>query len=853
MSPLPTKNLLFAWGRATLIVVLVFGIQGCNRAIHINEDPTGISEEDYARQKALETDLGVHASLSGLGQLIKGIVIPREIGSKAIRVSREQEKVADKLLELYVQAAQQAPAVKRELFHEIEELELRNRDISALVWWLDREALAYPDESAAIQKKKRALGDDDGRTGEGPGVTIHLLTWNGYFNKAILDDFERENERINVCVYTYDTNEQMLELLQTEADLQTKFKVTSTPHGFDIAMPSDFCVAILAEKSWLAPVIENSTRDHGEFRKNLTLIDDDFRKLIGRQSAPINVDLNRYCIPYRWSVAGIAYNSGFINDIPFSWGALLNPVDLSGYALRARYRKMSMLLDPRLDIETVLLYLANMRTESAHMRTIETAERLLSDSRIISDGLLRLAPDGPVSRLLLDDLDRLLDNLRKPRGYPLEEFAEVFAHLQEELVWMLLSLDARETSTMPGSSPSSAGPGTGDPGRTPIAPPASANPVIRSNPVIDSMRQLTLVSYDDLRLAVLFLKKIADLEDRVDLLLTRSALSGDAGKGSGTHASLEVPEGEASEHLEELRSLREYSARDCLRQAGALQSALRTFKEALDSDRAPRFDELAENFSRLERRANSLLGDPTPCSLEAKIETAINLLFSGAGVVEPEKTEKMVSLLMRQDTSEAALNNPETQSKIDEALTFLQEQSSYVSYFLSGSDTRAQLVSEKVVLAQATGTDTAWAALRNGKIRFSVPEEGVFGSVDSFVILKDGGAKRNIDACRTFLSYLLRPETAARMVNFSKYASTEGAAAAFVDPEVRNGAAYMRPGDLMNVRLLPVLRDETQQIYAHGTAPLVPSNVLREHPEYRKTKSLFGALFEVQRPPSQGF
>jgi spermidine/putrescine-binding protein len=853
MSPLPRKNLLFAWGRATLIVVLVFGIQGCNRATHVNEDPTGISEADYARQKALETNLGVHASLSGLGQLIKGMVIPSEIGPKAIRVSPEQEKVADKLLELYVQAARQAPAVKRELFHEIEELELRNRDISALVWWLDREAIAYPDESAAIQEKKRGLRDDDGRYHGGRTETVHLLIWNEYFNQAILDDFERENERINVRVYNYNTNEQLLQLLQTEADLQTKFKVTSTPHGFDIAMPSDFCVAILAEKGWLVPVIENPTRDHDEFRQNLTLIDDDFRELIGRQSAPINVDLNRYCIPYRWSVAGIAYNSTFVDDIPFSWGALFDPVDLSGYALRARYRKMSMLLDPRLDIETVLLYLANMRTESPHMRTIETAERLLTDSRIISDGLLRLAPDGPVSRLLLDDLGRLLDNLRKPRGYPLEEFAEVFAHLQQELVWMLLSLDARETSAMPGSSPSPASPGTGDSGRTPFLPPASANPVLRSNPVVDSMRQLTLVSYDDLRLAVLFLKKIADLEDRVDLLLTRSALSGDAGKGSGTHASPEAPEGEASEHLEELRSLREYSAPDCLRQTGALQAALRTFKEALDSDRPPRFDELAENFSTLERRANSLLGDPSPCSLEAKIETAINLLFSGAGVAEPEKTEKMVSLLMRQDTSEAALNNPETQSKIDEALTFLQEQSSYVSYFLSDSDTRAQLVSEKVVLAQATGTDTAWAALRNGKIRFSVPEEGVFGSVDSFVILKDGGVKRNIDACRTFLSYLLRPETAARMVNFSKYASTEGAAAAFVDPEVRNGAAYMRPRDLMNVRLLPVLRDETRKIYAHGTAPLVPSNVLHEHPEYRKTKSLFGVLFEAQRPPSQGF
>ena len=254
------------------------------------------------------------------------------------------------------------------------------------------------------------------------------------------------------------------------------------------------------------------------------------------------------------------------------------------------------------------------------------------------------------------------------------------------------------------------------------------------------------------------------------------------------------------------------------------------------------------NFWALERRANLLLGSPGACSLEAKIETAINLLFRGPGITEPEETEKMVSLLAQQDTSESALKDPETENKINQALSFLQKQDSYISYYLTGSETRTELASEKVLLAQATGADTAWAAVRNARIRFSLPEEGVIGSVDSFVILKDGGAKPNIDACRTFLNYLLRPENAARMVNFSKYASTEQAAAAFVDPEIRNGAAYMRPRDLTNVTLLPVLRDRARRIYAQAAAPLVPSNVLREHPEYRKTKSLFGVLFEVQRP-----
>jgi spermidine/putrescine-binding protein len=843
MSPLPRKSPPFVWSRTALIILLFFGVQGCNRIERVNEDPTGISEEEFARQQALETGFGVHPSLSGFGQLIRGVVIPREIGPRAIRVSPEQEKIADRLLELYTEAARQAPGVTRELFHSIEALELRNRDRSALVWWLDREAIAYPDESAVIQEKKRALRDD-GRYHGGRTATVHLLIWNEYFNQAILDDFERENQRINVRVYNYNSNEQLLQLLQTEADLKKKFNATSTPHRFDIAMPSDFCLVTLAEKGWLAPIVEDATPDRDGLQKNLALIDDDFRKLIGRQSATTNVDLNRYCIPYRWLIAGLAYNSAFIDEIPSSWAALFNPADLSRDAWRTLYRKTSMLLNPRLAIKTALLYLANMRTGSPRMSIIETAERLLRDSTIISEGLSRLT-DDPVSRLLLDDLDRLLSNLREPRGHPLDEFAEVFDRLRDELIWVLLKLDAAETSAMPGISASAPSAGTVE--RIPAA--SSVNPLARSNPVIDSMRQLTLVTDDELRLAVSFLKKIADLQDRVSLLLTGSEPSGDGVNESETFPR-QAREDKAFDWSREFHSPSAFNAPDCVRQAGALQVALRTLQEALSSERPPRLDELAQNFSALERRTNLLFLNPGDCSLKAKIETAIDLLFRGPGITEPAETERMVTLLTQQDTSEPALQDPETQTKINEALSFLQRQDSYISYYLTGSETRTELASGRVLLAQATGADAAWAAIRNGKIGFALPNEGVIGFVDCFVILKDkdGGAKPNIDACRTLLSYLLRPENAARMVNFSKSASTEEAAAAFIDPEIRHGAAYMRPRDLMNVTLLPVMSDQARKIYARAAAPLVPSDLLREHPEYRKTKSLFGVLFEVQRP-----
>src|SRR5262249_46585846 len=131
MSTLPKRTLLIAGGRTALIVLLVLAVQGCNRIFRVNEDPTGISEEQFARQKAVENIFGHPLAGGGLGQLIEGVAPPREMPPKAIRFSPEKEKIESDLLKLYVDAARQAPAVKPDLFHKIEELELRNGDIPA--------------------------------------------------------------------------------------------------------------------------------------------------------------------------------------------------------------------------------------------------------------------------------------------------------------------------------------------------------------------------------------------------------------------------------------------------------------------------------------------------------------------------------------------------------------------------------------------------------------------------------------------------------------------------------------------------------------------------------------------------
>jgi len=842
---------LFTFGsQCAVIALLGVVLQGCGQIFRVDEDQTKTSEETFAKAREQQGDLNIHRNFSGIGELIDGVVIERDIAPKPVG-SLKQLKVDDELLQLYMMAAQQAPAIQKDLFHKIEDLERKDRDALALVWWLDRETHSYPESAADIQKLKRKLRADARLRPADGAVTINVLTQSGYFNPAVLDDFERENPRTSVRIYCSDTSDQMLQLLQAEADLQRKFNVSSSPHAFDIAMPSDSAAAALAAKDLLAPIADNPPGGDEEFQRNMTLVDSDFRNWISRQGSSININLNTYCIPYCWSLTGIAYNSALIDELPFSWAALLNPVGFRTDSVRKLSHRTSMLLNPQRAIETALLYLADMPAELPDLRTIESAERLLTDSATISKGLPDLIQD-PESKSLTVDLNQFLNSLQEPLGRDVEEMARALSQIQDEIVWLLLKLDSVQSS-VPVQKPPSTGPEPKEQSVSPLArvrmPYATALP----SPVVDSMRQLTLITDDDLRLAVSFLKRLADIEHRMNLLLAGNPQANtDPPPQPNAYLLSAVPQGYASEWPDTSQFVGEskWPRSDYNREIRIIQAALQTLKKGLNSERTQRPDEIAAGLSSAQRRADALLDSRNGFNPEGKLEIAIDLLFRGPQTTDVEKTTNSVSLLAKQDNGEAALENPEAQSEINEALSYLQKRSSYVAYFLTDSDTVQALESGKVILAQATGPDAARAALKNANIGFVLPGEGVFGTAECFVILNysRSAEKRNIGACRAFLNYLLRPQNAAKMVNYSKYASTESAAAGFVDRAVRNGASYIRPQDLTTVRLVPVLSDQGERMYAHGAAPMVPSKVLQEHPEYKETKSLFGVLFQVQRP-----
>ena len=838
------------WGQCVVIALLALILEGCDQRFRVDDDQTGISEEAFAKVREQQRDLNIHRNLSGFGDLVDGVVIQRDIAPKAVG-RLEQLKLGDELLELYAMAARQAPAIQKEQFRKIEDLASRGRDYRALAWWLDCEAHAYPDSAAEIQKIKRELPPGAILGNADSSVTINVLTRSDYFNPAVLDDFERENPLTNVRIYCCDTGDQMLQLLQAEADLQRKLNASSSPHAFDIAMPPDRVVAALAAKDWLAPIDDTPAVEDEEFQRNMTLVDSDFRNWISRQGSSINVDLNRYCIPYCWSLTGIAYNSAFIDEFPLSWASLLNPIDLPADSVLERLGRTSMLLKPRRAIETALLYLTNMPVELPNLRTIESAERLLTDSATICKGLPDLI-DNAESKFLVTDLNQFLNSLQAPLDHNLEEMARALTLVQDRIVWLLLELDLLQSSALE-QKPSSNDLGRKEQWIAPLARIPVPYATARPSPVVNSMAQLTLITYDDLRLAVLFLKRLADIEHRISLLLAGNSQRNTDPALQPTASLLSaVPQGYASEGMgtSQFAGESKFTRSDCIGEIKIIQAALQTIKEGLNSEKPQRPDEIAAGFASAQRRADALLDSRNGFNPEGKLKIAIDLLFRGPETTDVEKTANSVALLAEQDTSETALENPEIQSKISAALFCLQKQSSFVSYFLTDSDTVKALESGKVTLAQATGPDTARAALKNKNIGFALPEEGVLGTAECFVILNYGRSpeKRNISACRAFLNYLIRPQNAAKMADYSKYASTESAAAAFIDSEVRNGASYIRPRDLATVRLLPVLNDQGERMYGRAAAPLVPSNVLLQHPEYGKTKSLFGVLFQVHRP-----
>ncbi|SRR5699024_142173 len=129
--------------------------------------------------------------------------------------------------------------------------------------------------------------------------SITIFNWGEYIDPALLKQFEQQTG-IQVIYETFDANESML----------TKIEQGGTT--YDIAIPSEYMIEVMQEKSLLQPLQK-------DLLSNIKHIDPYFLNL------PFDPH-NQYSIPYFWGTVGIAYNPTLLDGQTFtSWDHLWDP------------------------------------------------------------------------------------------------------------------------------------------------------------------------------------------------------------------------------------------------------------------------------------------------------------------------------------------------------------------------------------------------------------------------------------------------------------------------------------------------------------------------------------------------
>jgi spermidine/putrescine transport system substrate-binding protein len=127
--------------------------------------------------------------------------------------------------------------------------------------------------------------------------------------------------------------------------------------------------------------------------------------------------------------------------------------------------------------------------------------------------------------------------------------------------------------------------------------------------------------------------------------------------------------------------------------------------------------------------------------------------------------------------------------ELKKAETLIRSQKSLVAKYDSESF-EDSLASGETVLAHGWSGEFAVAASENPDIQFVLPKEGAVIFVDNLAI--PIGAK-NVEGAHLFINFLLRPDIAARVANYSLYGSTNKAALPLIEPSVKNGPGFLRP------------------------------------------------------------
>lgn len=145
-----------------------------------------------------------------------------------------------------------------------------------------------------------------------PASELNLAIWSNYLSPEMAKKFTEETG-IKLNISNYSSNEDLLAKIQSGAS------------GIDVAVPSDYLVAILAKQGQLLELQKAQIPNSSGVSKNL--MDQDFDSG------------NKYSLPYSWTITGIAINRDLYKGKIESWKDVLENEQLKG--------KISLLDDVR--------------------------------------------------------------------------------------------------------------------------------------------------------------------------------------------------------------------------------------------------------------------------------------------------------------------------------------------------------------------------------------------------------------------------------------------------------------------------------------------------------------------------
>ncbi len=123
------------------------------------------------------------------------------------------------------------------------------------------------------------------------------------------------------------------------------------------------------------------------------------------------------------------------------------------------------------------------------------------------------------------------------------------------------------------------------------------------------------------------------------------------------------------------------------------------------------------------------------------------------------------------------------------------------------------LANGELVAAHAYSGDLLQAKERNPKLQFVLPAQGAMRWVDSLAVPTDAP---HTDNALAFMDFYLRPDVSARVSNFIRYYTANGAATDLLDPSVRNDPVIFPPPEVLDRLSFTVDLGEHERLYTEA-------------------------------------